>query len=122
MRNYGMILVLLGLCLLFSILTLKEQSPDSDSAANQMISQVEKSFTKGDIIIAVGAFNKDSEPFAQSLHTKLNSNNFNNVKLVTGIPRDLRLLLDELNQKGNKLLKHQNPQAKGKRREKLLIR
>ena len=102
MRNYGMILVLLGLCLLFSILTLKEQSPDSDSAANEMIARIEESFDKDDIIITLGAFNKESEPFAQSLKTKLNSNNFDNVRLVTGIPRDLRLLLDDLEQKGIK--------------------
>ena len=102
MRDYGMILVLLGLCLLFSLLTLKEQSPDSDSAANQMITQIEESFSKDDIIITVGAFNKESEPFAQSLHRKLTSKDFDKVQLVTGIPRDLRLLLDELQQKGNK--------------------
>ncbi len=102
MRNYGMILVLLGLCLLFSILTLKEQSPDSESAANEMISRVEESFSEDDILVTLGAFNKESEPFAQSLKTKLNLNNFDNVRLVTGIPRDLRLLLDDLKQKGIK--------------------
>jgi ribose transport system permease protein len=102
MRNYGMILVLLGLCLLFSILTLKEQSPDSDSAANQMITQVEASLNKDDVLITVGAFNKESEPFAQMLKTKLESKKYTNVELVTGIPRDLRLLLDDLEQKGIK--------------------
>ena len=41
MKNYGMILVLIGLCLLFSVLTLKEQSPDSESAMDQIVEQIE---------------------------------------------------------------------------------
>jgi ribose transport system permease protein len=95
MRNYGMVLVLLGLCLLFSILTLKEQSPDSVNAANQMIEQIDQSFNKNDVIVTVGAFNKDSEPFAELLNEKLLQKNYNNVHLVTGIPRDLRLLFEQ---------------------------
>ena len=102
MKNYGMILVLIGLCLLFSILTLKEQSPDSDNAANQIIEQIENSYSKNDIIITAGAFNKESEPFANILSEKLKQKNFNNVTLITGIPRDLRLHLDTLKQSGKK--------------------
>lgn len=96
MRNYGMILVLIGLCILFSILTLKEQSPDSSSAANQIIKKIEQSYNRDDVIITVGAFNKDSEPFAISLKEKLEVKNYPQVLLVTGIPRDLRLALDSL--------------------------
>jgi len=102
MRNYGMILVLLGLCLLFSILTLKKQSPDSNSAANQIIERIVTSYNLDNIILTVGAFNKDSEPFAISLKEKLEINNFTNVSLVAGIPRDLRLHLDELKQSEKK--------------------
>ena len=102
MRNYGMILVLLGLCLLFSMLTLREQSPDSDSAADQMIEQIDQSLEKDAIILTVGAFNKDSEPFAKLLHEKLFQKKYNNIHLVTGIPRDLRILFDEFKQKGIK--------------------
>jgi len=102
MKNYGMILVLFGLCLLFSILTLKEQSPDSENAANQIVEQIMSTYSLDDIILTVGAFNKDSEPFAISLNNKLEQKNFKNVALVTGIPRDLRLYLDELKQSGKK--------------------
>jgi ribose transport system permease protein len=96
MRNYGMILVLIGLCLLFSLLTLKEQSPDSGRAADQIIKQIEKLCVQDDIIITVGAFNKESEPFAVSLEEKLKQKDYTDVSLVTGIPRDLRMVLDSL--------------------------
>jgi ribose transport system permease protein len=97
-----MILVLLGLCLFFSILTLKEQSPDSDDAADQMIKQITESYDKEDIIISIGAFNKDSEPFAQLLNEKLQEQKFSNSILVTGIPRDLRKLFEDLKESGRK--------------------
>jgi ribose transport system permease protein len=103
MKNYGMILVLLGLCILFSLLTLKEQSPDSDSAANQIIEKIEESYDQNVIIITVGAFNKESEPFAITLSEKLKQKHYVNVSLVTGIPRDLRLLMDDLKQSGKEL-------------------
>jgi len=102
MKNYGMILVLFGLCLFFSILTLKEQSPDSDSAANQIIEQIENTYGQNDIILAVGAFNRASESFAASLSEKLKQGNFNNVALITGIPRDLRLYFDDLKESGRR--------------------
>jgi ribose transport system permease protein len=102
MRNYGMILVLFGLCLLFSILTLKEQSPDSSRAADQIIEKIGKSYIHDDIILTVGAFNKESEPFAILLKEKLGKKNYTNVFLVTGIPRDLRICLDDLKNSGKK--------------------
>ena len=94
--NYGMLLVLLALCILFSILTIKEQNPDSDSAANQIVKIIQQSYAQNDIILTVGALNKDSEPFAVSLKEKLELNGYTNILLVTGIPRDLRLALDSL--------------------------
>jgi ribose transport system permease protein len=102
MRNYGMLLVLIGLCLLFSILTLKEQSPDSSRAADQIIGQIVESYARDDVILTVGAFNKESEPFAVLLREKLEQKNYTDLSLVTGIPRDLRTILDDLQQSGRK--------------------
>ena len=95
-ENYGMVFVLIALCILFSILTIKEQNPDSDSAANQIVKIIQQSYAQNDIILTVGALNKDSEPFAVSLKEKLELNGYTNILLVTGIPRDLRLALDSL--------------------------
>ena len=95
-KNYGMILVLIGLCILFSILTIKEQNPDSDSAANQIVNKIQNSYTQNDLILLVGASNKPSGPFASLLKQKLEILEFENILIVTGIPRDLQLLIDSL--------------------------
>ena len=95
-KNYGMVLVLIALCILFSILTIKEQNPDSESAANQIVKNVQQSYAHNDMILTVGSLNKDSESFAVSLKEKLEFNGYKNIVLVNGIPRDLRLALDSL--------------------------
>jgi len=95
-KNYGMVLVLIALCILFSILTIKEQNPDSESAANQIVKNVQQSYAQNDMILTVGSLNKDSESFAVSLKEKLEFNGYKNIVLVNGIPRDLRLALDSL--------------------------
>ena len=95
-KNYGMVLVLIALCILFSILTIKEQNPDSESAANQIVKNIQQSYAQNDMILTVGSLNKDSESFAVSLKEKLEFNGYKNIVLVNGIPRDLRLALDSL--------------------------
>ena len=95
-KSYGMILVLIGLCILFSILTIKEQNPNSNDAANQIVNIIEKSYTQNDIILSGGASNTASGPFAFLLKEKLEIKGFKNFLLVTGIPRDLQLSLDSL--------------------------
>ena len=94
-RNYGMVFVLIGLCLLFSLLTLKEQVPESSRAVAQLVKQISESFRKDDLVLTVGAFNKDSAPFAKQLQQELGEQGFHHTRLVVGIPRDLRLELDE---------------------------
>ena len=96
MKSYGMIMVLIGLCVLFSILTIKEQNPNSNQAANQIVNKIQKSYIQNDIILSVGASNKASGPFAFLLREKLELMGFNNILLVKGIPRDLQLSLDSL--------------------------
>ena len=99
----GMILVLIVLCLLFSVLTLKEQTTQGDAAAEQLIEQIKDQFKHSDIILAVGAVNKDSAPFAEKLGEELREQGFNNTRVVVGVPRDLRLALDDISEKGGRL-------------------
>lgn len=103
LADYGMILVLLGLVVLFSALTLKEQKPSGGAAVNQVTKMIVGEAGKGDYVIAVGAVNKDSELFAQDLGAALTSAGFTNVNIVVGTPRDLRLALDEIQAAGGKL-------------------
>ncbi len=96
LSDYGMVLVLIVLCVLFSVLTLKEQTPGDSAAVARLIEQVNSELKKSDIILAVGAVNKDSAPFAEKLGEELKKEGFGNTQVVVGTPRDLRLALDDI--------------------------
>ena len=102
-KDYGMLLVLAGLCVLFSVLTLKEQSTDGGEAVAAMLIQVDGDFSKDDIILTVGAENKGSGTFAETLGAKLKDDGYLASRIVVGDPRDLRLALDEIKNNGEKL-------------------
>jgi ribose transport system permease protein len=102
LSDYGMILVLIVLCVLFSIMTLKEQIPESSAAAVQLTEHIKNEFRKSDIILAVGAVNKNSAPFAEKLGEELGKKGFSNTRVVVGVPRDLRLALDDIRAKGGR--------------------
>jgi ribose transport system permease protein len=91
-----MVLVLLALCVLFSILTLKRQGPEGSAAAEELVDQVKSDFRKIDVIVAVGAVNKESAELAQSVGAQLKEAGFTGARVVVGTPRDLRLVLDEI--------------------------
>ena len=55
LTDYGMVLVLAGLCVLFSLLTLKQQVPEGQAAAVELARQVQSRIAKTDVVIAVGA-------------------------------------------------------------------
>ncbi len=100
-NNYGMVFILLGLCIFFSILTVKKQMPQGDDAAIKLAQQISRDFNKTDIILSVGAKNKDSEPFAKTLFKELKKKRFKKIRLVVGKPSDLRQALDRI-KAGNK--------------------
>ena len=104
LANYGMIVVLLGLCVLFSILTLKEQMPESNRAADSVAGRITREFEKSDIILAVGAANTDSAPFAERLHKALVAAGFTDARVVTGTPRDVRIAVEKISESGGKLV------------------
>ncbi len=103
LSDYGMFFVLLLLCVLFSVLTLKEQTPEGSAAVALLTEQINNEFKKSDIILAVGAVNKNSASFAEELGEELEKEGFSNTKVVVGVPRDLRLALDDIRAKGNEL-------------------
>ena len=103
LSDYGMVLVLVVLCGLFSVLTLKEQTAEDSAAAIQLVEQIKNEFSKSDIILVFGAVNRDSAPFAEKLGEELETEGFSNTQVVIGTPRDLRLALDGIQQKAGRL-------------------
>jgi len=101
--DYGMVFVLIMLCILFSALTLNEQTPDDSDAIAGLFEQITTEFDKSSVILTVGEANKGSGPFAEKLCEELEKEGFSNARTVVGIPRDLRLVLDEIKGKGGRV-------------------
>ena len=100
LSNYGMIVILILLCMLFSILTLKERMPTGDQAVSEMTDQINKQFDRSQVILTVGAVNTDSSSFAEKLGNVLNEQDFQNCHTVIGTPRELRMELDKVKAAG----------------------
>jgi len=98
-----MVLVLLGLCGLFSVLTLKKQVPTGEAAVAQLVKTIEDHFAPSDIILAVGAAKKTSATFAENLGRELQSAGFVKTRVVVGTPRDLRVTLAQMKTQGEVL-------------------
>ena len=101
LRDYGMIFVLLGLCIVFSVLTLEKQMPDSNRVADQILEAVGKQNDRKTSVLTVGSSNKGSSALAKQLEILLKEEGFNLVKSVVGTPKDLRAVLDEMQADNN---------------------
>lgn len=103
MTDYGMILVLAALCVVFSLLTLKRQAPTGQAAAEQLAGEIQSRVAKTDAIIALGAAgaaNADTVKLAENVARMLQQDGYEKVQVVVGAPRDLRVALDDLTKKG----------------------
>ncbi|MBT6381813.1 MAG: ABC transporter permease [Opitutales bacterium] len=94
--DYGMVLALLALCVLFSLLTLKRQSGDGFQAVAELINVIENKLPKEQVVLVVGAVNTDSAALAEAVYAEAREKGFERTRLLVGSPRDLRLVLDEL--------------------------
>lgn len=103
LRDYGMVLVLLALCAMFSVLTLKRQTPSGVEAAAELAERLREESGAGGAVLAVGATNQPSEQIARDIGERLASEGFDNVRVVVGSPRDLRLALDGIHADGDRV-------------------
>jgi ribose transport system permease protein len=100
--DYGMVLVLIVLCLFFSILTLEEQMPEGSDAITEIVEQINGRFDKSDIILATGAAKRDSALVAEKVGERLKEAGYSKAQVVVGTPRDLKLALDEIKSEGSR--------------------
>ena len=90
LADYGMSVVLLLLCVFFSIVTYSEQSPTGESAAKQVTASIIEQFGKTPrVIIAAGTQAGDTE-FASSMEKALKTSGAEIVAVVQGEPKDAR--------------------------------
>lgn len=92
--NYGMVLVLIALCILFSLLTMKREGATGSAAVANLVDEVADDFANDDPILVAGAAKKDSEEFADRFTDALRAESFSAIVKVVGTPRDLRQAWD----------------------------
>lgn len=96
LADYGMLLVLLALCLLFTLLTLKQESATGSGTIQRIAEVIESGYKKEDGIFIVGEIRKDSGEFASSLTEELQQSGFVNTRAIVGTPQNLRSELESL--------------------------
>jgi ribose transport system permease protein len=102
LADNGMLLVLLLLCLAFSALTFREQSPEGETAAAQVAVNILESGNGTRVLIVASAYGEDPL-FVTELRHRLEDGGAVIVGTVQGEPRDARPVLRELARSGDRL-------------------
>jgi ribose transport system permease protein len=87
--NYGMLGILLILCILFSILTLRDQYPSGNDAAKSVSGKL-LTLSYNTSILILSRHTEDDTTFAVSLEKILHSRGFTTVKVLSGDPSELK--------------------------------
>ena len=90
LSDYGMVVVLLLLCIFFSVVTYTEQSDSGAAAVDQLQKQIESS----DRVMIVGSATTEDAQFAKDLENKLTAQGLSEVATVLGDPREARIALE----------------------------
>ena len=95
LSDYGNVLVLLILCAVMSVATLKEQPATSPSAAKELAAQVLSDSEKGAkvMVIVRGGSKGEGPKFAENLEEALGDVGLSVVANIQGKPRDARIVL-----------------------------
>ena len=101
--DYGTLVVLLLLCIGFSIVTIKEQSPTSAAAAEQLAKRSESELPAGSNIIILIWQGEDRELFAKTLSETLENSSVTIAKTTIGQAADARKTLEDFGDSGGEL-------------------
>ena len=100
-NNYGMVFILAALCLLFSVLTIKEQSPTSKNIKEEFIKNLSIHDNKNKVVLMVGGLNTKSAKIAKDIESLLKNDGYKNTFLVIGTPKELKQKLIMMNENSN---------------------
>ena len=101
--DYGTLVVLLLLCIGFSLVTIKEQSPTSAAAAEQLAKRSESELPVGSNIIILIWQGEDRELFAKTLSETLANGPVTIAKTTIGQAADARKTLEDFGNLGAEL-------------------
>ncbi len=102
--NYGMLAILLLLCLLFSVLTLRDQYPVGAEAARAITSASDD--ITGKAVLIVGRGNDEDSLFARVLSDFALGQNPSRVRIVSGDPAEIKAGLSALADSGSRFRYH----------------
>jgi len=91
----GMLLVLLLLAAVFSLLTLKAQTPSGGTAGNEAAAEILQRFRRTDRILIVAAAGRADEEFTAAVISKLAAGGLRNVVVSRGNPAAARRLFKD---------------------------
>jgi ribose transport system permease protein len=99
LSEYGMLLVLAGLCVVFSALTWSEQMPEGGDAGQRLAEEVNERFQSVPRVLLLGQKTDVDREFAAAFRDTLNLENAT-LTTVLGDPREIRKELVELEAAG----------------------
>ncbi len=100
MSDYGMLLILLLLCVFYSLVTLDRQHPSGVSGAKQVARQIGRSFGKKSTVLVVTRGIKDDQAFAEALEQRLSEAGLSVLAVVRGNPLDARRAVERIVEQG----------------------
>ena len=101
--DYGTLMVLAGLCCLFSYVTIEEQSPTNTASAEQLVKKITKELSANSNIIVLARKGSEVEKFSETITKNLTQSGFNVSHTIVGQPADARKALTDLGSKGTQL-------------------
>jgi ribose transport system permease protein len=94
LSDYGMVLMLLLLCIFFSALTFKKQAIEGEGAAGRMLEAIRKTCTATDPVLVVSSDMPESVRTVDIIMKRLKQASFSKAAAVKGTPRDVRSTLN----------------------------
>jgi ribose transport system permease protein len=88
--NYGMLGILVLLCILFSILTLQDQYPSGENAANEMLAELPATDSASTGVLIACGDNAQDRLFADALQASLHERGYGVVRVLAGDPSVVR--------------------------------
>lgn len=103
LADYGMILVLVLLCALFSVVTYSDQSPVGDAAAKQVFNAIRAQSGATTRVLIVAGDQPGDADFVAGMERELTASGARVLGTVKGEPKNAREALVKLNSAGEKL-------------------
>jgi ribose transport system permease protein len=90
MADYGMLGILVLLCILFSILTLRDQYPSGEAAASALLSELRTTSPASTGVLIVCGDNAQDRLFADALQSKMHQRGHELIRTLVGDPSVVR--------------------------------